>query len=843
MSTYNHTAIANGASANAATVNAPLGTIDAAIGNLATLTTTAKTSAVAALNEIDANADAAAAAVGTLASLTTTAKSSAVAAINELDGEIGSLASLSTTEKGSLVGAINEVAGGSVDLSNLPLGNLVFDPYNLEILPGQNFAGQRKRWADTSTKLQRISGDTSNPFGGITLRLPSTSIYAGKVIHTDEAGLKEGDTLYASATVRGASGTARLYVYWDDVADGGTPISLGYTQITLDGNVQTIARSATIPATAKRIEIWVYRATGTADIDIYALWATNGAATVFPAASAPTARRQTNVVWDSLNRLVAINGDFGGRTRWRNASTGVALVEDDTANPFAGGNTIRLDGARQYFAKLIYPDECGLKDGDLVTFSALVNGASGNCRIYIYFYNAVSGGSAVGSNDNTLVMDGTPKIIGVSDTLPAGTKRIELWIYRSSGSADIDVYGMWGGPEEANALGYATDEAIVAEVVAARGSASSIDARLDAIEASTSVLSPYPASQLAYGRHLLRSWQTALAKIRAADSTTQAVIAWIGDSWINTGSRLHAPLKTILQATYGAAGAGYASASTGPAQPAGVTISRAGTWTDRSRSTTPRGYGPDLFDAITTDASTPASVAWTSTATGFLLLYLQQANGGSFRWRIDAGSWTTVDTNDTPGLGTVSVTGLSNASHTLTVEVVTAGSAGVCIMGVDCQVSGNGVRVHKLGATGSTAASWTAHPDGAVLAAAIAALAPNVVAVTLGTNDHSADIAPATFAASIEALLTTALGSLDAQALIVSPADNGNTAVYDVADYIEELRASAVAEGYAMFDSLLLLGAYAAANARGLYDDASHINGTAGRIICGVAVDELLTVL
>lgn len=55
MSTHNHTAIASGAAANAATINAPLGTIDAAIGDLTTLTTTAKTSAVAALNEVDAD--------------------------------------------------------------------------------------------------------------------------------------------------------------------------------------------------------------------------------------------------------------------------------------------------------------------------------------------------------------------------------------------------------------------------------------------------------------------------------------------------------------------------------------------------------------------------------------------------------------------------------------------------------------------------------------------------------------------------------------------------------------------------------------------------------------------
>lgn len=47
--------------------------------------------------------------LGALTSLTTTVKTSAVAAINELDGEIGVLSSLQTTNKTNLVAAVNEV--------------------------------------------------------------------------------------------------------------------------------------------------------------------------------------------------------------------------------------------------------------------------------------------------------------------------------------------------------------------------------------------------------------------------------------------------------------------------------------------------------------------------------------------------------------------------------------------------------------------------------------------------------------------------------------------------------------------------------------------------------------
>lgn len=85
------------------------------VGDLSTLTTTAKTNCVAAINEVNS-------AVGTLSSLTTTDKSSTVAAINELDNDIGDLSQLTTTDKNNLVEAINEVAGstgGSVSATML----------------------------------------------------------------------------------------------------------------------------------------------------------------------------------------------------------------------------------------------------------------------------------------------------------------------------------------------------------------------------------------------------------------------------------------------------------------------------------------------------------------------------------------------------------------------------------------------------------------------------------------------------------------------------------------------------------------------------------------------------
>jgi hypothetical protein len=70
---------------NFTNVNVEVVADTAAIGTLASLTTTAKTDLVVAINEIDGHADTANTSIGTLASLTTTAKTDLVVAINEVN--------------------------------------------------------------------------------------------------------------------------------------------------------------------------------------------------------------------------------------------------------------------------------------------------------------------------------------------------------------------------------------------------------------------------------------------------------------------------------------------------------------------------------------------------------------------------------------------------------------------------------------------------------------------------------------------------------------------------------------------------------------------------------------
>jgi len=165
----------------------------------------------------------------------------------------------------------------------------------------------------------------------------------------------------------------------------------------------------------------------------------------------------------------------------------------------------------------------------------------------------------------------------------------------------------------------------------------------------------------------------------------------------------------------------------------------------------------------------------------------------------------------------------------------------VILFGADVQESANGVRVHRFGQNGGKASDYTAL-DATQWQTALTALAPTVVAILLGTNEDSGDVAPATFRTNMEEMATrvrTAIPLCDI--LYISPGPNDLTpGTYGMADYVAALRASAVANDYAMFDSLLLLGDYDSANSRDLYQDSSHVNATGGSAIVRQVIQTLL---
>ena len=335
------------------------------------------------------------------------------------------------------------------------------------------------------------------------------------------------------------------------------------------------------------------------------------------------------------------------------------------------------------------------------------------------------------------------------------------------------------------------------------------------------------------------NWLAQTAKIQASVSNTQAVLAVIGDSWVQAGA-ITQRLNTLLQTDLGNAGDGYVGIGMSHGAPSSsITYTRVGTWIDVDNYPLPVGRGVDIADATSTDTATPAKVTIVGTFNTAVIHFIKMSGGGDFRWRVDAGSWTTVTTaNATEIYATTIVTGLSTASHTLEIEVSSAGSSGVRLLGVDCQRTANGVRIHRLGNGGATAYQY-ANADTTIWQAGLAALSPTSVAILLGTNDYG--FTPSVFGSYLDTIASRIRSAVPlADVIFLSSADNGLTGhTYPPSQYRDEMRNAAIRNGGLFIDTYGCIGNYTDGNTRGLYANSSHPS-TAGYYVMANRIKSVL---
>ncbi|MGB1305810.1 SGNH/GDSL hydrolase family protein, partial [Pseudoalteromonas marina] len=235
----------------------------------------------------------------------------------------------------------------------------------------------------------------------------------------------------------------------------------------------------------------------------------------------------------------------------------------------------------------------------------------------------------------------------------------------------------------------------------------------------------------------------------------------------------------------------------------------------------------------TIDIACTTAPDWAGTSK---ILYRRHAGGGSFRWRVDAGSWTTVSTSGSEGLASATI----SAGGDLDIEV-TAGT--VTLSGVVLEsASGVGFSIFKCGNGGSTAAQHD-NASNANTQAHFAPLAPDVFVLSVGGNDVltalNSETDPATVADDVKtklgAVLDTLLAYRDAESrgvpvLYLGLGDSGVSGIEDAE--LEPSRAStyeAVTSraGVGMVDSRQVLGEHSA----GVYADSAHPNATGGLLL------------
>jgi lysophospholipase L1-like esterase len=163
---------------------------------------------------------------------------------------------------------------------------------------------------------------------------------------------------------------------------------------------------------------------------------------------------------------------------------------------------------------------------------------------------------------------------------------------------------------------------------------------------------------------------------------------------------------------------------------------------------------------------------------------------------------------------------------------------------VDIQSAVNGVRVHKLGSSGSKATDWL-NANATQWQAGISSLAPNLVILCLGTNDQASYTAKV-FQGHIENMVARIRAAAPtADILLMCPCENQGGRANPMATYAGAMRYNASVYGTAFLDLQpafgLLPADYAFGSARPWFQaDGFHPEPTTGGYAIAAALLRLL---
>lgn len=150
------------------------------------------------------------------------------------------------------------------------------------------------------------------------------------------------------------------------------------------------------------------------------------------------------------------------------------------------------------------------------------------------------------------------------------------------------------------------------------------------------------------------------------------------------------------------------------------------------------------------------SITYNLTGDSADIMWTQVPFGGTFSWQVDGGATTNVSTNGGAIVdGKITHISLGAAgAHTLVIAWVSGSSNidGVTEFNGDYNL---GVQVHDAAHYGWQTSNWVSTTSSANgPAAAINALSPTAIIITLGVNDQWSGVAPATFQSNLSQLIT-----------------------------------------------------------------------------------------
>lgn len=334
------------------------------------------------------------------------------------------------------------------------------------------------------------------------------------------------------------------------------------------------------------------------------------------------------------------------------------------------------------------------------------------------------------------------------------------------------------------------------EISEARGKRSNLSERL-----STALNDYGLIKKHVFGEWYLRETRQRLRK-RFLSEPTKLVVAAIGDSWTHNTSRWCGPTASTLKSEFGDAGAGYVSfARNGATLPNGnvlstTAITYTGSWNISAYYT---NYSPDLGSA--TSSTVGDRLSYTVAPDPSAVRLFAKGGAGIVQYRFGGSAWITIDLSALPNsLQLIDL--LSPSAGVLDIEIV---SGSPILFGIDVQKAADGIRWHKLGATGSRAQNWT-NADETQWKLGIQALSPNLVIILHGTNDQAAYDAEA-YKGHMQSLISRVRSAMPfADILLIAPAENGRVNAHPMSDYAMALYELAALNKCAYIDLQYVFG-------------------------------------
>lgn len=335
------------------------------------------------------------------------------------------------------------------------------------------------------------------------------------------------------------------------------------------------------------------------------------------------------------------------------------------------------------------------------------------------------------------------------------------------------------------------------------------------------------------GQYLHRT-RAKIAAIRYGSAGARLNILINGDSWTTLG-RLRPAINAVL-APAGVVDEGYISASPSQSKATGFTQTYSAGWAlvDGTAGGLDYGVTPDGQCAHTTSAT--ETLVFTLLRCTRFSVYCRNY-GGTWRYRVDGGSWTAVTDTSDGALKRVQITGLSDTTHTIDVD--TTGNTGrVVLAGFYANRDGvGGVQISRIGDGGSTSATWQNYLPATTVV--LGHEPPDLIITVLGTNDaRNAAITTSVYLQYMTNLLAAARSNLsDTDCIhIIGPQNNFSVErpTTDYRDALWQQRDTLKSEYLSLSE---YFGTWAQANALALWADDVHPSETGSRMISDLIND------